>query len=109
MTRFARTPSSRAVCESMEAARICRPIVVRSSSSVSAVRHTIATTIATIVILRMSTPEIVTGWLRSPNELAIFPSGPNQTSAMLWSRNATAKVATSMTAGVRPRSGRKTR
>ena len=61
MTRFARTPSSRAVCESMEAARICRPIVVRSSSSVSAVRHTIATTIATIVILRMSTPEIVTG------------------------------------------------
>ena len=59
ITRFARTPSSRAVVKSIDAARMCRPIVVRSSSSVSATRQTTATTIATIVILRMSTPEIV--------------------------------------------------
>ena len=35
MTRFARTPSMRAVAKSIDAARMCRPISVRSSSSVS--------------------------------------------------------------------------
>ena len=37
-----------------------------------------------------------------------MPSGPKASSAMLWRRNATAKVATSITAGDCVRSGRKT-
>ena len=99
ITRFARTPSIRAVWKSIDAARMCSPIVVRSSSSDSATRQTTATTTATIVILRMSTPEIVTGRLSEASDDAILPSGPNQSSATLCSRNATANVATSITAG----------
>jgi hypothetical protein len=70
---------------------MCSPIVVRSSSSESATRQRTATTTATIVILRMSTPETVTGWLSDESDDAIFPSGPNQSSATLCSRNATAE------------------
>ena len=50
--------------KSIEAARMCRPTRVRSSSSTTATRQTAATTMATIVILRMSTEPIVTGRLR---------------------------------------------
>ena len=57
----------------------------------------------------MSTPEIDHGWLRYASDAAILPSDPNQSSAIDWSRNATAKVATSITAGDCPRSGRNTR
>ena len=39
---------------------------------------------------------------------ATFPSEPNFISAIAWSRNATAKVATSIVAGGASRSGRKT-
>ena len=42
------------------------------------------------------------------SDVAILPSDPNQSSAMLWSRNETANVATSITAGDCVRSGRKT-
>ena len=42
---------------------------------------------------------IVTGRFRYPSDDAAFPSGPNASRAMLWSRKATAKVATSITAG----------
>ena len=55
-------------------------------------------TIATIVIFRMSTPPIETGRLSCTSDVAVFPSGPNQRSAIDWSRNATANVAMSMTA-----------
>ena len=44
-------------------------------------------------------PPIVTGWFSVANDAETLPSGPNQSSAMLCSRKATAKVATSMTAG----------
>ncbi len=99
MTRFARTPSMRAVEKSIDAARMCRPISVRSSSRLRRRRQTAATTTATIAIFRMSTPEMVQKRPRNVREVAIFPSEPNQSSAMLWSRNATANVATSITAG----------
>ena len=56
----------------------------------------------------MSTFPIVTGRLRYASDDAIFPSDPNQISAMFSSRKATANVATSITAGDCPRSGRKT-
>ena len=108
ITRLARTPSSRAVSESIDEARMCRPIVVRSSRTNRSTRQTAATTTATIVILRMSTFPIVTGRLRYASDDAIFPSDPNQIRAMFSSRKATANVATSMTAGDCPRSGRKT-
>ena len=60
------------------------------------------------MIFRISTSPIDTGRLSSASEAAVFPSGPNQSSAMLWSRNATANVAMSITAGDCARSGRKT-
>ena len=85
--------------KSIEAARMCRPIVVRSSRAVSATRQTTATTIATIEIFRTSTPAIATGRLRKVSDVAILPKAPNFSWAMLWSRNATANVATSITAG----------
>ena len=47
----------------------------------------------------MSTPEIVTGWFSVASDAEIFPSGPNHSNAMLCNRNATANVATSITAG----------
>ncbi len=108
ITRFARTPSRRAVSKSSDDARIWRPIVVRSSSRKSATRQIATTMTATIVILRISTPAIVTGRLREARDEAIFPSDPNQSSAMFWSKKATANVATSITAGDCVRSGRKT-
>ena len=55
-------------------------------------------TIATIVIFRMSTPPTSTGRLSWTSEVAVLPSGPNQSSAIDCSRNATANVAISMTA-----------
>src|SRR5262249_56332423 len=48
------------------------------------------------------------GWFSDESDAAILPNGPNQSSAMLCSRKATAKVATSITAGVCVLSGRKT-
>ena len=99
ITRLARTPSRRAVSKSIDAARMCRPIVVRSSSAVSATRQTTATTIATIEIFRTSTPAMSTGRLRKVSDVAILPKVPNFSWAMLCSRNATANVATSITAG----------
>ena len=93
------TPSSRAVRKSSAAARMCRPMRVRSSSSTSRARQAAATTIATIVILRTSTPPTSIGRFSETSDVAGLPSGPNQRSATLWSRNATANVATSITAG----------
>ena len=46
--------------------------------------------------------------MSSTSDVAVFPSGPNQRSAIDCSRNATAKVAMSMTAADCVRSGRKT-
>ena len=43
ITRFARTPSRRAVSKSIDDARMCRPISVRSSSSMQSSRQTAAT------------------------------------------------------------------
>ena len=63
ITAFARTPSRRAVRKSVAAARICRPIVVRPSSSASATRATTQTTIAISVIRRMSRPQSENAWL----------------------------------------------
>ena len=108
LTRFARTPRRRAVWESIAAARMCRPIDVRFRSRTRSARHTAAVTIATIVILRMSTPPTSTGRLSSTSDVAVLPSGPNQSSAIDCSRNATANVAMSITAADCPRSGRKT-
>ncbi len=108
ITRFARTPSIRAVRKSIDAARICKPTVVRTSSNCTATRQRTATTTATMAILRMSTPEITTGRLSGASADAILPSGPNHSNATLCSRYATANVATSITAGDCVRSGRKT-
>ena len=108
LTRFARTPSSRAVCESIAAARMWSPIDVRLRSATSSRRHTAAVTIATIVIFRISTPPISTGRLSWTSDVAVLPSGPNQSSAIDCSRNATANVAMSMTAADCVRSGLKT-
>ena len=77
---------------------MCSPIDVRFSSATRSARQTAAVTIATIVILRMSTPPIATGRLSWTSDVAVLPSGPNQSSAIDWSRNATANVAMSMTA-----------
>ena len=94
--------------KSIEAARMWSPIDVRSSRRTSATRQIAATTIATIVTFLISRLPIVTGRLSVTSDAAGFPSGPNHRSAMLWSRKATAKVATSITAGDWSRSGRKT-
>ena len=102
ITRPARTPSSSAVRKSIAAARMCSPTRVRPSSRTRTSRQTAASTVATIAILRMSTPEIVTGWFNVASDAAILPSGPNHSNAMLCKRNATAKVATSITAGDLP-------
>ena len=111
MTRSALTPSSRAVWKSVAAARICRPIVVRPSRSASSPSATTATTTARIVTLRMSTPCTVTTSFSDATETAGSPIVPSRTSrinATAWSRKATAKVVTSITAGDCVRSGRKT-
>ena len=111
ITVSARTPSSRAVRKSAEAARMCRPIVVFPSRSASSPSATAATTTARIVTLRTSTPPIVTTWFSCASETAgspIVPSRMSRISAMFWSRNATAKVVTSITAGDWVRSGRNT-
>ena len=108
LTRSARTPSRRAVEASSAAARMCRPSDVRERSRRRSARQTAAVTIATIVILRMSTLPIVMGRLSATSDVAVLPSGPNQRSAMDCSRKDTAKVATSITAADCARSGRKT-
>ncbi len=108
LTAFARTPSMRAVCESIAAARMWRPIDVRFSSATRSPRQTAAVTMATIVIFRMSRPPTSTGRFSSTSDVAVFPSGPNQSNAIDWSRNAIANVAMSMTAADCVRSGRKT-
>ena len=61
--------------------------------------------------MRTSTPPIVTTWFSDATETAgspIVPSRMSRISATAWSRNATAKVVTSITAGDCVRSGRKT-
>ncbi len=107
-TRFARTPSSRDVVKSIAAARMCSPSDVRVSNSWSSTRQNAAIAIETIAILRISTPPMSHGWFSGPIEEAIVPSWPKASTAMLCIRNATAKVATSITAGECVRSGRKT-
>ena len=95
--------------KSIAAARMWSPIDVRSSSSDERDEADAATTIATIVILRMSRPPIVTGRLSVASDAAGFAERRRTTGARsLWSRKATAKVATSITAGDCVRSGRKT-
>src|SRR5581483_11472776 len=108
ITRFARTPRSRAVRKSIDAARMCRPTAVRSSRSFNSARQPAATRIETIEILRMRTPPRSHGWLSGASDVAIVPSDPKARSAMLCNRYATANVATSITAGDWRRSGRKT-
>ena len=56
----------------------------------------------------MSTPEIITGWFNVASDAEILPSGPNHSNATLCNRNATANVATSITAGEYERNGRNT-
>ena len=63
LTRFARTPRSRAVCESIAAARMCSPIDVRFSSATRSRRQITVVTIATIAIFLMSTPPTSIGRL----------------------------------------------
>jgi hypothetical protein len=90
---------------------MCRPILVRPSSNASSASVTAATTTARIVTLRTSTPPIETAWFSGASVTAgspIVPSRRSRISATLWSRNATAKVVTSITAGEAVRSGRKT-
>ena len=108
LTRFARTPRRRAVCESIAAARMWRPIEVRLSSATRSSRHTAAVTIATTVIFLMSTLPTEIGRFSSTSDVAVLPSGPNQSSAIDCSRNAIAKVAISMTAADCVRNGRNT-
>ena len=111
ITRFARTPRSRAVWKSIAAARIWRPTVVRPRKSTSPTRQTAALTIATTVILRTSVPRIVQGRLSFASDAAGSPRVSSRwsiRSAIAWSRNATAKVATSIVAADWVRSGRKT-
>ena len=69
----ARTPSSRAVSKSAAAARMCSPIVVRTSSSASRASATAEMITAAIVILRTSTPAIVVAWLNDAIDVAISP------------------------------------
>ena len=111
ITRFARTPSRRAVRKSLAAARVWRPIVVRVSSRTSSSSAAAATPIETSVIFRMSVPPIVTASFSELSDGATWPIVPSRTStisATAWSMNAIANVVTSITAGDAPRSGRKT-
>jgi hypothetical protein len=64
-----------------------------------------------MVTLRTSTPPIETAWFRGASATAgspIVPSRMSRISATLWSRNASANVVTSITAGEAVRSGLKT-
>ena len=84
---------------------------MRPRKSTSATRQTAAVTIATTVILRTSVPRIVQGRLSFASDAAGSPrvsSRWSMRSATLWSRKATAKVATSIVAADCVRSGRKT-
>ncbi len=111
ITRLARTPSSRAVEKSVDAARMWSPILVRFSSSASSPSTTTVTATATIVIFRTSTSCTVIAWFSGAIEAATSPrvlSRRSICSAIAWSTNAIAKVVTSITAGEAPRSGRKT-
>ena len=90
---------------------MCRPIVVRVSSSTSSASATSATTTATIVTLRISTPATVIARFSGVIDAATSPSWllrRSTISAIAWSKKAIAKVVTSITAGDCPRSGRKT-
>jgi len=86
ITWLALTPSSRAVRKSAAAARVRRPISVRPSRSASAPSAPIATSTATIVTLRTSTPSIEIGTFSEVKEGAgspIWPSRMSISSAML--------------------------
>ena len=99
ITRFARTPSIRAVRKSIAAARMCNPTGVRVRRSWRIVRHPAAVAIAMIAILRMKTPPMSHGACSCASVPTLLPSDPKASSAMLWRRKATANVATSITAG----------
>ena len=73
-----------------------------------AARHTAAVTIAMIAILRISTPKMSHGAWRYAKRARRLAERAEGESAMFWRMNATANVATSITAGECPRSGRKT-
>jgi len=110
ITRFARTPSSCAVRKSLAAARVWRPMVVRVSRSATSASARAATTTATMVILRTSTPPTDTDRFSGATDPAISPivlSRRSMISATAWSMKAIANVVTSMTAGDWPRRGRK--
>ena len=88
--------------KSVAAARMCRPIVVRAAGARAAPRATAATTMATIVTLRTSTPPTSTARFSGATDDAgspIVPSRRSTSSAIACSRNAIAKVVTSITAG----------
>ena len=87
---------------------MCSPTDVRVSRSWSRARHTAAVAIAMIAILRISTPKMSHGAWSCPSAPAVLPSDPKAMSATFWRMNATANVATSITAGECPRSGLKT-
>ena len=108
ITRFARTPRIRAVRKSIAAARMCSPTDVRESRSCSKARQTAAVATAMIAIFRTKTPPMSHGAWSCASAPAVLPSDPKASRAMLWRRNATAKVATSITAGECVRNGRKT-
>jgi hypothetical protein len=90
----------RAVRKSSAAARMCSPIVVRVQEQRER-SSAPATTIATIVILRTSTPPTVTGSFSEASDggarRACRRGVHDQRDA--WSRNAIANVVTSITAG----------
>ena len=111
ITVFARTPRSRAVPKSVAAARICRPIRVRVSSSARSDNATAATTTATMVTFRTSTPQTVIARLSDATDAAGSPIVSSRTSirsATFCRMKATANVVTSITAGDCVRSGRNT-
>ena len=108
ITLFARTPSSRAVSKSSDAARICRPTVVLPRNSTSATRQTIAVTIATTVIFRTSVPDRP-GQVQLRERRRRLASVSRRTGRSGARRpaggNATANVATSIVAADCVRSG----
>ena len=86
---------------------MCRPSGVRFRSRMRTPSATTATTIATIQIQRTISVPFPIGRFSPVSVATGFPSAPNFSSAMLWSRKLIAKVATSMVAGEALRRGRK--
>ena len=106
MTVEARTPSSRAVCAFIAAARIWSPISVRVRTAAVAPRSTPPTAMETSVTHRMRRSPIDTARFSSGSTPTFSPRAPNARSATAWRRNETANVVTSIVVGVVVRSGR---